>query len=121
MTNPSAPAEVVRALRAELWPADDAIVILKSGLVRQAADLIEAINTRPVASTLDHIGGVFAGEEGMFSAVALDAETVEACARVAESYDSDGFDTGEDARHWIASTIRALSPGKTGSAGVGED
>ena len=32
-------------------------------------------------------------------------------AEVAEGYDSDGFDTGDDAKHWIATAIRKLKEG----------
>jgi hypothetical protein len=160
MTNPSAPAEVVQDLRDWGAPLNGVLRGVQQSrdgsktvpvriaelrriveLGERAADLIEALNTRPAASTLDaEVGNLADGEEAMAAARAagyrpenptlwgaavtaahvaidrrrkagLDPETVEACARIADMHDHRGD---------IGKAIRALSPGKTGSAGVGE-
>jgi hypothetical protein len=172
MTNPSAPAEVVQDLRDWGAPLNGVLRGVQQSrdgsktvpvriaelrriveLGERAADLIEALNTRPVASTLDpEVGNLADGEEAMAAARAagyrpenptlwgaavtaahvaidrrrkagLDPETVEACAKVAEEHRTPfGIIGGEydEACDEIATAIRALSPGKTGSAGVGE-
>jgi len=41
---------------------------------------------------------------------------IEECAKVAEQYESDGFDTGDDAKFWIGRAIRNLK-NEVGDAG----
>jgi len=75
---------------------------------RELGEPVRAFNTRN--------GGGLLGDGPLTHLIAKTRQAareraLNEAAEVAEGYDSDGFDTGDDAKHWIATAIRKLMEG----------
>jgi hypothetical protein len=133
MTSPSAPAEVAQARHIAALAAiqklrEYAYRLEIGGASKEADDLeaasrIQALNTRPVASTLDAETVALQAADMLETAIGVGYPTPIAkqdqCEHGKFGWE-DCIACYDEKLMQVAAAIRALSPGKTGSAGVGE-